>query len=212
MLKLFKSKKTDYNYYSAFEEIASLIVHAAEKLQSDLSDYSLSSLENKTNEMHEIERLADDKKEAMMRFLYQDFLPPIEREDIIQMVYALDNILNNIEDILRQVDMYQIKSVESSMNELLALIQQASLHVVDLMKELKHFKSPKNIHALSKAIIFIEQEADAIYYQAVKQLHTNLEDNNYAYRYSTVYDVFEICFDSFEHLVNVVEAIVLKNT
>lgn len=212
MLKFFRSDKKEYNYFTSFEEIARHIVEVAEDVSSYLKHYELSSLGERVREIHKIERAADQKKKEMMRYLYQDFLPPIEREDIIDMVYALDTVVNNIEDILIQVDMYQIKAMSPDMQTLLNLIKEASNHVSNMMSELSNFKNPKKLLFMTEEIIKIEEQADVICYQAIKEIHVNKIDSLISYRYSKIYDVFETSFDSFEYLVNVVEAIILKNT
>lgn len=212
MLKIFKNDKKEYNYFGSFEEIAALIVEVAEGVSTNLKNYQLSSLGEKVIEIHIIERAADQKKKQMMRYLYQDFLPPIEREDIIDMVYALDTVVNNIEDILIQVDMYQIETIPSDMLALLELIKEASHHVSNMMSELSNFKNPKKLLLMTEEIINIEEQADMICYQAIKIIHINKVDPFVSYRYSKIYDVFETCFDSFEDLASVVEAIILKNT
>ncbi len=212
MFNFFKKEKKEYNYFSSFEEIAMLIVEAGDFLTSNLKVYNLSSLEEDLKEIHIIERNADEKKKQMMRFLYKDFLPPIEREDIIEMAYALDTVLNNIEDILIQMDMYQIEEATPEMITFAELIHEASHKLSELMNELSKFKNPEKLLLMNEEIISLEDKGDIIYYQAIKNLHLGKEDLYKSHRYSKIYDVLEICIDSIEDLANVVEAIILKNT
>jgi predicted phosphate transport protein (TIGR00153 family) len=212
MFKLFNKKKESYDYFSSFEEVSLLIQQTAEILFSNLKNYQLDSLETKLEEMHELECAADEKKLHMMRYLFQDFLPPIEREDIIELAQALDTILDNIEDIFIRMDMYQIESVHSNMLTLVELMEKASYKLSDITKELSNFKHPKKLSLLSEEIIALEEEADKIYYQSIKNLHLDKKDAFKSYRYSKIYDAFEECFDSFEDLADVVNAVILKNT
>ena len=212
MFNIFKKEKKEYNYFTSFEEISLLIVEASKFLSKNLKKYNLSLLEEKVKEIHKIERAADDKKKQMMHYLYKDFLPPIEREDIIEMAYALDRVLNDIEDILIQMDMYQIETISSEMISFVELIEKASYKLYNLVKELPNFKNPGKLLFMAEEIINLEDEGDTIYYEAIKNLHLGKIDPYKAYRYSKIYDVFETSIDSFEDLANVVEAIILKNT
>lgn len=212
MLNMFKKDKSEYNYYRSFDEIAGLIVEVAEMLNHILKNYELSTLEEKLKEMHKIERDADDKKKQMMAYLYKDFLPPIEREDIIEMAYELDTVLDNIEDIVIQMNMYQIQDLEAAMLDFGELIEAAAHKLADITKVLSNFKNPEKILALTEEIINIESRADLIYYRAIKNLHIGKVDPYKSYRYSRIYDVFELSADSFEEITNVVEAIILKNS
>lgn len=212
MLNMFKKDKSEYNYYHAFDEIAGLIVEVAEMLNEILKNYELPTLEEKLKEMHKIERDADNRKKQMMAYLYKDFLPPIEREDIIEMAHELDTVLDNIEDILIQMNMYQIQDVEPNMLKFGELINSSAHKLADITKVLSNFKNPEKILALTEEIINIESEADLIYYEAIKNLHVGAADPYKSYRYSKIYDVFELSADSFEEITNVVEAIILKNS
>ena len=213
MFDMFKNKnKEEYNYFDSFEEVSSLIVKTTECLSENLNNYKLHLLEEKLEEMHVIEREADDKKEDMMLYLYKDFLPPIEREDIIEMAHQLDTVLDNIEDILIQMDMYQIEMVQDDMLTMLVLIERASDKLAEAVKELSNFKHPKKLLPLIDEINNIEEEGDVIYQRAIKKLHVEKLDRFNSYRYSKIYDAFEISIDSFEDIADVIQAIILKNT
>ena len=212
MFNIFKREKKGYNYFTSFEEVSLLIVEAAKFLSTNLKEYELSTLGEKVKEFHKIERAADEKKKEMMRYLYKDFLPPIEREDIIEMAYALDTVLNDIEDILIQIDMYQIETIPSDMIAFLEVIEKSADKLSNIMKKLSNFKNPEKLLLATEKIINLEEEGDIIYYQAIKNLHVGKVDIFKSYRYSKIYDVFETSVDSFEDLANVVEAIILKNT
>nr|WP_300002399.1 DUF47 family protein [Tissierella sp.] len=213
MFDMFKNKnKEEFNYFSSFEEISILIMKTSDMLAENLAAYKLDSLEGKLKEIHEVERKADGKKEDMMKYLYKDFLPPIEREDIIQMAHSLDTVLDNIEDILIQMDIYQIESVEEDMLELMDLIDRAAKELLEAVRELANFKNPKKLLARTQQISKIEDQGDTIYQRAIKNLHLEKSGFYKSYRYSKIYDAFEVSLDSFEDLSNVIEAVILKNT
>ncbi len=77
-----KVKTKGYNYYKEFIAVSNLIVKASQMLNDTLQDFDLKSLEKKLVKLNEVERTADNLKYEMMEFMYSDFLPPIEREDI----------------------------------------------------------------------------------------------------------------------------------
>ena len=83
---MLKRKKTkEYSYYQEFIEVSAMAVSAAKLMTNILDDYNLETLETRLKELHEIEHAADQKKHKMMSYLYSDFLPPLEREDIIDL-------------------------------------------------------------------------------------------------------------------------------
>lgn len=209
---MFKRRKEEYNYFSAFEEISLLIINAADFLSENLKDYQLQTLEGKLKKIHKIEQEADGKKHHMMSYLYQDFLPPIEREDIIQLSHGMDTVLDNIEDVLIRMDMYQAKEIKPEMLEFMEIVEKASRKLSEMIKELKDFKKSKQLLSISIEINQLEEQADVIYQKATKSLFINKENLFEIFVYSKIYDAFEKSCDSFEDVANIVESIILKNT
>ncbi len=212
MFNFFNKEKNKYNYFSYFEEIAILISESTEIVLRSLKNYELSLLEEEGKKIYEIESVADKKKKQMMNYLYKDFLPPIEREDIINLAHVLDIALNNIKELLIQVDMYQIKSIYPHMILLIELIEKISLKSLNIIKELENFKKPEKLMILNKEIIKLENQGEIIYYQGVKKLHMEKKDSLENYKYSRIYDLFKKSINSFENIGNVIEIIILKNT
>ena len=212
MFERFKKRKEKYDYFDSFEETASLILESSEFLSINLENYQLYSLEKRLVEMHKIKRAADKNKKQMMYYLYQDFLPPIEREGIIALAHALNTVLNTIEDILIRMDMYQIKLIQPDMMAFMELVEKASLKLTDMIKNLPNFKNPKQLLQNIEEISEIEEKGDAIYHRSIKNSHIDEVDSNESFRYSKIYDAFEESLNSFEELTSIVEAIVLTNT
>ena len=212
MLERFKRRKEKYDYFDSFEETASLILESSEFLSINLENYQLYSLEKRLVEMHKIKGAADKNKKQMMHYLYQDFLPPIEREGIIALAHALNTVLNTIEDILIRMDMYQIKLIQPDMMAFMELVEKASLKLTDMIKNLPNFKNPKQLLQNIEEISEIEEKGDAIYHRSIKNSHIDEVDSNESFRYSKIYDAFEESLNSFEELTSIVEAIVLTNT
>ena len=206
------TKKEEYNYFNEFEKISLLIIDAADFLSTNLKNYQLESLEGQLEAIHKIEHAADEKKYEMMHYLYQDFLPPIEREDLIGLSHVLDAVLDNIEDVLIRMDMYQIEEVRPDMFVFRELVEKASYKLSDMIKELHNFKRSKTLFSIIAEINTIEEKGDVVYQRAVKNLHFDKSDFSQSYRYSKIYDAFERCCDSFEHVADSVEAIILKNS
>lgn len=209
---MFKRKKEEYNYFSAFEEISLLIIDAANFLSDNIKDYQLKDLEEKLEKIHQIEQEADKKKHDMMSYLYQDFLPPIEREDIIQLAHGMDTVLDNIEDVLIRMDMYQVEGITPEMLKLMRIVKKASHKLSEMIKELKDFKKSKQLASIFVEINQLEEQADVVYQNATKNLFINKENLFESLVYSKIYDAFEKSCDSFESVAKIVESIILKNT
>ena len=59
-----------------------------------------------------MEHSADLKKHAMLDRLVKEFLPPIERNDIVSLSQNIDNVTDEVEEVLLRVYMNNVKEIE----------------------------------------------------------------------------------------------------
>ena len=75
--------KKENNYFDMLSELVEYSCEAANLLENTLLNFNAHQIENKIEEMHNIEHNADIKKHDMMNKLAKEFITPIERGDII---------------------------------------------------------------------------------------------------------------------------------
>lgn len=212
MFNLFKKEEKEHNYFITFEEQSQLILDLTELLSLTLEKDELLSLDKKLIEAKNIQVEAEEKKEAILYHLYEDFLPPLEREDIIELLRALDNVLENIADLLFRMDIYQIQTISEDLLSFLNLVEKASNENMTMIKELSKYKKPKKIILSIKKINEIKLEGDSLYHQAIKNIYSDEKDSFRRIRYSKVYDGFYETMHSFKELTNSIETMIIKNT
>lgn len=210
---MLKRKKTkEYSYYQEFIEVSAMAVSAAKLMTSILNDYNLETLEVRLKKLHEIEHAADQKKHKMMSYLYSDFLPPLEREDIIDLAGELDTTIDTIEDTLIHIDIYQIQEITPAMLKFMEIIEKSALSLDEAINDLKNFKKSKVIKEAIITINRFEKQGDALYTRSVKKLFVEQKDALTTMATTNIYDRFERATDSFEAAADVIERIVLKNS
>ena len=80
------AKKQDVYYFNNFVACAEESCHAAHLLKDVLANFNPDDLIGRLDEMHAIETRADGRKHEAMDRLAKEFIPPIEREDIIILI------------------------------------------------------------------------------------------------------------------------------
>lgn len=213
MFNPFKKEETeDFTYFKTFEEFSSLIAEATDFLAANLKNYQLDELENELNEMKKIEVVANEKKQATLDFLYQDFLPPIERADIFELIQALNTLLDTISDILACLDRYQVKTIEPDVFVLMEILKQGSEKTLALTKELIHFKHPEKLLVFMKDLNTLVKRGHALHHHAIKKIIQNKGDAIMVLSYSNIYESFNHSMYALERLTRAVEAMIIKNT
>ena len=212
MFKLFKKDEEEYNYFRTFKAIALQTVAATDLIYTTFKKDPFDSLEEALNEVERIKKSANNLKKELLNYLYEDFLPPIERKDLIELTHTLGTVLKDTMDLIIHLDMYQIKTIQPQMNQLLELIGQSNYKLPQLMKDLEDFKHPPKIRKTLEEMNKINAQGSQVYYQGVKSLSLDEMNSFDTMKYTRMYESFNKVFQAIEGLMNTVEAMIIQNT
>lgn len=206
------SKASDNFYFNAFVEATDYSLKAAEMLHKTFSNYSTASLESKMEELHEIEHQGDDAKHRLMNELVKAFITPIEREDIIELSQNIDDVTDAIEDVLMRAYMCNVQSIRPEGIVFTELIVKCCTELKALMVEFKHFKRSKTIHDHIIELNRLEEEGDRLFLEGMRELHTACNNPIDIIAWREMLHYMEKCCDTCEHIADVVESVIFKNT
>lgn len=206
-----KNKEVNY-YFESFSKCISYACEAAALLQRCMDNYDASSLRVQADEMHRIEHTADGIKHEMMERLMKEFLPPIEREDIVELSHAIDNVVDSVEDILQALYMYNIASFRPEVKKFAQIISRSCEAMQGMGRELHNFRKPALLKEKVIEINALEEEADRLYVEAIHRLYAEETDAVYILSWTTMYKCLENCCDSCEDVADLVEQIIMKNS
>lgn len=204
--------KGDKFYFENFAECASLAKKAALYLVDCLENYDITNIEKMIEEMHVFEHSADMKKHEMNEMLAKAFVTPVDREDLDMMSHQLDTVLDLIEEILQNLYIYNIKTIEPAAIDYAKHLVKACDLLCEIMAEFENFKKSSKLHSLIVAENDVEEECDKLYLSTMHELTKNSTDVLTTISWYKIYDCFEACTDACEHVSECVGSIVMKNT
>ncbi|WP_291570756.1 DUF47 domain-containing protein [Clostridium sp. UBA4548] len=202
----------DFNYFKAFVELSNFSLKAAEILNDTLHNYDVKTAEQKVKEMHNIEHTADLEKHKITNRLVKEFLPPIEREDIISITDNIDDVIDSIEDVLIGVEMYNVQVIRPEIIKFTELIMNCCKSMNSALVEFENFKRSKTLHDAIVEVNRLEEEGDMLYINGVRNLYRNSKDPIELMIWTEIYRLLEKCCDSCEEVANNIENIVMKNS
>ena len=206
-------RKHKFDYFGAFEQHSKLAVAESALLVETIEQFTeASALEENTQKAHEIEHEGDTINHKIFKTVATDFITPIDREDIIEMCQALDDIVDDIEDVMLRFYMYDIHFMHDQAIEFAKLIQGSCEALDKAMVDFRNFKKSKTFKQLIVDVNTYEEEADRLYLKVIRKLHT--EDNDNPMRvlvWSQIFDRMEKCCDACEHVADTMSTILLKN-
>lgn len=181
-------------------------------LHKNLSEFDVTSLSERLDQIHGIEHAADQKKHEMLAALVKEFITPIEREDIILISEAIDDVTDKIEDVMIRLYINNIKSIRPDALEFTKLITRCCKTLNKLVDEFKNFKKSKKLYGLMVEIHTLEGEGDRLFIEAMRRLHTEVSDPLEVIAWREIYIYLEQCCDACERTANAVEQVMMKNT
>lgn len=199
-------------YYDTFVKLVDYSCQAANYLHESLERFDQQSLETRMGEIHKIEHAADSDKHEMMKLLAKEFITPIEREDIIQLAQEIDEVTDKVEDVLLRIYMYNISSIRVEALAFTSNIVRCCKALKTAVEQLYNFRKSETIHQCIIEVNTLEEEGDKLYIDAVHSLYKNCKNPVEILAWTETFDRLEKCCDACEHVANVVESVIMKNS
>jgi len=197
----------DRVFFELFEEAGQNILHAADLLDRMLRNYPDSK--DLARDIliceHEGDRITHD----IINRLNLTFVTPIDREDILALASALDDIVDFTEEVADYLGLYKIEAPMDQAIRLAHVLLLASRQVADAIPRLRGF------HDLSHYTVEInrlENEGDRIAREAIASLFQNGIDPMVVIRWKDLFERLEEAIDAAEHVANILEGIVIKHS
>lgn len=204
-------KRNRNDYFEMLSQMTECACMAADKLHSILQKFDKGELRTNMAQLHEVESAGDKQKHLITGKLAKEFITPIDREDLFAISGEIDEVIDNLEDVLLKIYIFNIQSLRDDALEFASLLKHCCAELLVMMKEFVNYKKSTTIHNLIVEINRLEEDGDKMYLNAVRKLYTENGDPVTIMAWTEVYNTFEKCFDSCEHVANLVENMIMKN-
>jgi predicted phosphate transport protein (TIGR00153 family) len=196
----------DTQYFDLFEAAAANIVTAAETLERMLAQWPDSAA--MARDIVVCEQDGDRITHDLIHRLNQTFVTPIDREDILELASALDDVVDFIEEVADYLGLYKIEAPMEQAQRLAAILYQAADQIARAMPRLREFG---DLSHFTIEIHRLENDGDRVTREAMAALFDHGIDPMTVIRWKDIYERLEGAIDATEHVANVLEGIVLKN-
>jgi predicted phosphate transport protein (TIGR00153 family) len=196
----------DREFFDLFEEAGTNIVRAA-----DLLDQMLRSYPDRADLARDIlicEQDGDRITHDIIRRLNQTFVTPIDREDILELASALDDIVDFTEEVADYMGLYKIEAPMEQAQRLAHVLLQASRQIAEAMPRMRSFR---DISHYTVEVNRLENDGDRITREAMASLFDNGIDPMVVIRWKDIFERLESAIDATEKVANILEGIVIKN-
>lgn len=205
-------KKKDADYFEYFRVSAENASTAAAFMDKCFRSFEKDSFSARVDEMHEIEHAADANRHEMIERLAKEFLPPIEREDIVALAQELDNVVDAIDDVTQRVFMFNISEIRSEALEFSELIIRCCKALLEAVTEFRNFRSSKTIKQLLITVNTLESDGDTLHSKSIQRLFREETAPLATIAWMNIFDGLEDCLDACEDAVDIIESVIMKNS
>jgi hypothetical protein len=195
-------------FFTYFEEITKNLVDAA-KLLIELVQNPQNH--NLINQIKDLEHKGDEITHKTVSLLHKTFITPIERDDIHKLITSIDDVLDYIDAVSQRFKLYNITNTNVIYQNFAKIIQESSVKILEVIKELDNMKKQNEILTKCIEINRLENEADQLLRESIAKLFQTETNPIELIKLKEIYEILESITDRCEDVANIIEGIVLEN-
>jgi hypothetical protein len=193
-------------FFDLFEQAAANIVRGADLLDQMLRDYPERA--ELARDILVCEQEGDRITHDIISRLNSTFVTPIDREDILQLASALDDVIDFTEEVADYVGLYKIEAPMEQAQRQASVLLQATRQIAQAVPRMRNFA---DISHFTVEVNRLENDGDRIIREAVASLFEGGIDPMVVIRWKDIFERLENAIDATEHVANILEGIVIKN-
>jgi len=209
-LKLFSNK--DHTFLPLFKEASENTVKMSNLL---VSIVTYTSPEKKNEIYHEVLQLDEKGNHLSSQInheLSKNFLTPFDREDMHELISAINYVNDYIHGSIKRIQLYKPKEITPAIIKLAELIQMSAIELNLAIQELSNKKNKTKIKECTIKINSIENHADDVFNNALATLLIEENDHIEIIKMKDVLSALETATDMCENAASVINTILVKNT
>ena len=204
-------KKEELNYYDEFLKNVNICCEISNILKQFTDNFNDNDAKEFENQVHKLENDADLNLHNIKNYLVKDFLPPIDREDIVLLVNKIDDVVDNLDEIIIDLNIYNVKELRSDFKNYAELICEICLKLKEMMSSFKNSKKYEQTKNIVIEINNLEVQGDKLFEKSINSLYSDETNAIEVLKWHTIYECIENCIDSVESVADCVEEIIMKN-
>lgn len=199
----------EVKFYDYFEKQSSNLVDGARLLKNLVDDFQ--NIEEQVGQINEVEHKGDFIVHEVTELLPRTLITPIDSEDIMRLVSALDDALDAIQAAAQRMAIYQVTDVRKPARRLAALILESAQELDAAIKGLRDKREYPQIRQRIVQINTLENNGDRVLYDGLTSLVAHREDMFEFMRWKEIYELLEATTDRIEDAGDIILRVTIAN-
>lgn len=206
LLGVFQSKGD--KFYKWFEEAAENNYKAAQLLEKLCKNFK--EPKKIAIQIHNLEHEGDQISHNIHSEINSVFVTPLDREDIISLTGALDDVIDLIHASSSAMVTYNVKKITLVAKQFSEIITSSTKTVSQTLPKLRHRRNFSQVHKAIIEINRLENEADDLLRKGLTELFKNPKNPIDVIRWRDIYEIMEDATDKTEEIAHVLQNLITK--
>lgn len=163
------------------------------------------------HQMKNLEHIGDEITHNIVDRLNRTFVTPIDRDDLLALAHALDDVVDCIDGVCERLVLYKITKVMPLAIQLAHMAVLGSEELMLLIHSLRNMSNTKAINDQIQACMELENQADALFNQALAEIFEDPKDPIDLIKWKEILSLLEDATDRIELVSKVVSSTVMRN-
>ena len=199
----------EVKFYDYFEKASQNLVEGA-RLLKNLSE-NLENIEEQIAQISEIEHKGDFIVHEVTTLLPRALITPIDPEDILRLVSAIDDALDAVQAVAQRMQIYQITEVKKPARRLAILILESAQELDAAITGLRDKREYDHIRQRIVQINTLENNGDRVLFDGLTSLVSHRDDLFDFLRWKEIYELLEATTDRIEDAGDIILRVTIAN-
>lgn len=206
-------KPREMVFFDLLEASAGNLLDAARHFESEFKSRSTpGEWAGMRRKMKDLEHVGDELTHEIVDRLNRTFITPIEREDILHLAHALDDVVDCLDGVCERLVLYKVTDVMPLAAELGRLIVAGAEEIKPLIAHLRDMRDGRTIQKRVQYCNELENQADAVFHAALAEIfENNAKDPIALIKWKEILALLEDATDRIELVSKVVSSTVMRN-
>ncbi len=195
-------------FYELFEKAAENNFLAAKELQKLCKDFK--NPQKSADKIHDLEHQGDLIVHAIFEQLNKSFVTPLDREDIIALTNAIDDIMDLIHTCADDFNNYYVKKPTSIAIKLADIILESTKVIKEILPKIRQRRYFSVIKDGVRELNHLETKADVLLKQGIQSLFRSPKKSVDIIRWQAIYQTMEDATDKCEDVADVLGGFLVK--
>jgi len=197
-------------FFDLFKKLTSSVVKIANLFAELVENFT--DFEDYSRRAKDIEHQADATTHEIIHRLHSTFITPLDREDIYLLAHEIDDIVDVIENVIHNIELYEFRTKLEVFGDFANIIVSATSNLATLID---HLAAQKDSDSLNEEVIKIhglEDQGDLLFQKSIRDLFKNEKDPIMVVKQKDILEGLEKTMDSYQRVADIIRGIIVKSS